>query len=179
MEKQRDKLKLRRWCIRRIIDGWSISMVGDHAQTPERTVYAWWNRFQWNGWAGLLDASRRPPHNPQAKSQHSRESPRGQKNPRLVQRSHRSLPEGSRHPDQPRKHLQHPKNTPTHRQTLRVTQPEKPQTLATKAPRQPLADRRIEREEPTLEVQRTITIQLRTLEYSGKRWKAIPWAART
>jgi transposase InsO family protein len=60
MEKQRDKLKLRRWCVRRIIDGWPITKVADHAQTPERTVYAWWNRFQWNGWVGLSDASRRP-----------------------------------------------------------------------------------------------------------------------
>lgn len=60
MEKQRDRLKLRRWCIKRIIDGWPISKIADHAQTPQRTVYAWWNRFQWNGWVGLLDASRRP-----------------------------------------------------------------------------------------------------------------------
>jgi len=60
MEKQRDKLKLRRWCVRRIINGWSVSKVADHAQTPQRTVYAWWNRFQWNGWVGLSDASRRP-----------------------------------------------------------------------------------------------------------------------
>ena len=60
MEKQRDKLKLRRWCVRRIIDGWAVSKVADHAQTPQRTVYAWWNRFQWNGCVGLTDASRRP-----------------------------------------------------------------------------------------------------------------------
>jgi putative transposase len=60
MEKQRDKLKLRRWCVRRIIDGWSVSSIADYAQTPQRTVYAWWNRFQWNGWVGLSDASRRP-----------------------------------------------------------------------------------------------------------------------
>ena len=53
-------LKLRRWCIRRLLQDWPVSKVADHAQTPERTVYAWWNRFQWNGWVGLTDASRRP-----------------------------------------------------------------------------------------------------------------------
>ena len=53
MEKTKDKLKLRRWCIRRLVQGWPVSNVADHAQTPQRTVYAWWNRFQWNGWVGL------------------------------------------------------------------------------------------------------------------------------
>jgi len=28
--------------------------------TPKSTVHDWWSRFQWNGWVGLSDASRRP-----------------------------------------------------------------------------------------------------------------------
>jgi len=60
LEKTKDKLKLHRWCIRRLLQGWPVSNVADHAQTPQRTIYAWWNRFQWNEWVGLTDASRRP-----------------------------------------------------------------------------------------------------------------------
>jgi transposase InsO family protein len=30
------------------------------AVIPKSTVHDWWNRFQWNGWVGLADASRRP-----------------------------------------------------------------------------------------------------------------------
>jgi len=60
MEKQRDIVKLRRWCARRILEGWPVKRTAEHAQIPQRTVYDWWCRFQRKGWEGLADASRRP-----------------------------------------------------------------------------------------------------------------------
>jgi len=53
-------VRLRRWCVKRIIEGWPVRKVADHAQTSLRTVYTWWNRFQWKGWEGLVDTSRKP-----------------------------------------------------------------------------------------------------------------------
>jgi len=42
------------------LKGWSIREVSTHVMMPKSTVYDWWLRFQWNGWVGLVDASRRP-----------------------------------------------------------------------------------------------------------------------
>jgi len=60
LDKRREKLKLRRWCVRKIIQDWPVRKVADHAQTPLRTVYDWWYRFQRKGGEGLADTSRRP-----------------------------------------------------------------------------------------------------------------------
>jgi hypothetical protein len=54
MRVERDVGKLRRWCIRWLLEGWSIRDVSVHAMTPKSTVH------QWNGWVGLVDKSRRP-----------------------------------------------------------------------------------------------------------------------
>jgi len=60
MRGERDVEKLRRWCIRRLLEGWSIRDVSAHAMMPKSTVHDWWIRFQRKGWAGLVDESRRP-----------------------------------------------------------------------------------------------------------------------
>jgi transposase InsO family protein len=60
MIRGRDKKKLRRWCIRRLLEDWSIRRVSDHTKTPKSTIHDWWNRFQWKGSEGLVDASKRP-----------------------------------------------------------------------------------------------------------------------
>ena len=60
MRGERDVGKLRRWCVRRILEGWSIRDVSAHAMMPKSTVHDWWIRFQRKGWAGLVDESRRP-----------------------------------------------------------------------------------------------------------------------
>ena len=57
---ERDVEKLRRWCVRRLLEGWSIRDVSAHAMTPKSTVHDWWIRFQRKGWAGLVNESRRP-----------------------------------------------------------------------------------------------------------------------
>jgi transposase len=60
--RKRDRVKLRRWCIRRLLEDWSIREVASHVRMPKSTVYDWWCRFQWKGWEGLVDVSRRPHH---------------------------------------------------------------------------------------------------------------------
>ena len=60
MRGERDVEKLRRWCVRRLLEGWSIRDVSAHAMMPKSTVHDWWIRFQRKGWVGLVDESRRP-----------------------------------------------------------------------------------------------------------------------
>jgi len=59
-EKPRDKLKLRRWCVRRLLEGADVEDVRLIAKVSRRTLYYWLERFQRNGGEGLLDKSRRP-----------------------------------------------------------------------------------------------------------------------
>jgi len=60
MDQERDQQRLRRWCIRRLLEDWPIRKVSDHARIPKSTIHDWWGRFQRKGWAGLVDKSRRP-----------------------------------------------------------------------------------------------------------------------
>jgi len=53
-------MRLRQWCVRRILGGWSVPRIVETGRVPRRTVYHWWNRFQRKGWGGLVDLSRRP-----------------------------------------------------------------------------------------------------------------------
>jgi len=59
-EKPRDKLRLRRWCVRRLLEGADVENIRLVAKVSRRTLYNWLERFQRNGWVGLSDASRRP-----------------------------------------------------------------------------------------------------------------------
>ena len=60
LEKPRDKLKLRRWCVRRLLEGDDVETIRLTAKVSRRTLYYWLERFQRNGGEGLRDASRRP-----------------------------------------------------------------------------------------------------------------------
>jgi transposase InsO family protein len=60
LEKPRDKLKLRRWCVRKHLDGEDIENIRLTAKVSRRTLYYWLERFQQNGGEGLRDTSRRP-----------------------------------------------------------------------------------------------------------------------
>jgi len=60
MDRERGKQKLREWCIRRLLERWTMRRVSEHTRIPKSTVHDWWNRFQWKRWEGLADASRRP-----------------------------------------------------------------------------------------------------------------------
>ena len=60
MDQERDQQRLRRWCIRRLQEDWTVRKASEHAKIPKSTVHDWWMRFQRNGWEGLVDESRRP-----------------------------------------------------------------------------------------------------------------------
>lgn len=60
MRGERDVAKLRRWCVRRLLEGWSTRDVSVHAMMPKSTVHDWWTRFQRKRWAGLANESTRP-----------------------------------------------------------------------------------------------------------------------
>jgi len=60
MEKTRDILKLRRWCIRKRGEGLRVSEICTATQTPRRTFYNWWDRYQQHGLDGLAPQSKRP-----------------------------------------------------------------------------------------------------------------------
>ena len=59
-ENPRDRLRLRRWCVRRLLQDQKVDWISITARVPRRTVYYWWTRFQRKGWEGLVDASKRP-----------------------------------------------------------------------------------------------------------------------
>jgi transposase InsO family protein len=60
MEKTRDILKLRRWCIRRRGEGVSVSEICTATQLPRRTFYNWWSRYENGGFENLTDKPRKP-----------------------------------------------------------------------------------------------------------------------
>ena len=56
----RDIKRLRRWCIRRRIDGWRVTKICGHGRVPRSTFYVWWNKYLDEGLDGLEPKSRRP-----------------------------------------------------------------------------------------------------------------------
>ena len=60
LEKPREKLKLRHWCVRKLLEGEDVESIRLTAKASRRTLYYWLERFQQNGGEGLIDASRRP-----------------------------------------------------------------------------------------------------------------------
>ena len=54
MEKTRDILKLRRWCIRKRGEGLAVSEICTATQIPRRTYYNWWRRYREGGLERLL-----------------------------------------------------------------------------------------------------------------------------
>jgi len=60
MERKRDIVRLRRWCIRRRGEGVSVSEICSAAQIPRRTFYNWWSRYCEGGLENLNDRPRKP-----------------------------------------------------------------------------------------------------------------------
>jgi len=60
MEKPRDVVKLRRWCIRRRGEGVPVSEICALARIPRRTFYNWLSRYREGGVDGFADRLRRP-----------------------------------------------------------------------------------------------------------------------
>jgi transposase InsO family protein len=58
-QKPRDKLKLRRWCVRKLLEGEDVETIRLTAKVSRRTLYYWLERFQRNGGEGLIDKPRR------------------------------------------------------------------------------------------------------------------------
>jgi len=59
-EKPRDELKLRHWCIRKLLKGEDVETIRLTAKVSRRTLYYWLERFQRNRGEGLIDKPRRP-----------------------------------------------------------------------------------------------------------------------
>ena len=50
---ERDFDRLRRWIIRRRLEGHPVTSICTQAQISRKTFYYWWNRYQAQGWRGL------------------------------------------------------------------------------------------------------------------------------
>ena len=55
---ERDIEEIRRWCIRKHDQGWSVASISRHAQVPRRTVYSWLEKQRTYG--SVRDRSRAP-----------------------------------------------------------------------------------------------------------------------
>jgi len=60
MEYKRDLEKIRRWSIRRRIDGWKVTEICKHVHISRMSFYRYWKRYKKEGFDGLKDHSRRP-----------------------------------------------------------------------------------------------------------------------
>lgn len=61
---ERDWEKLRKWIIRRRLEGMSVTAICAQAKISRKVFYFWWNRYQAEGWDGLLEKSRGRPKGP-------------------------------------------------------------------------------------------------------------------
>lgn len=57
---KRDIDKLRRWCVRRKIEGWRVTDICAHARISRSTFYFWWRKYRDGGLENLEPGSRRP-----------------------------------------------------------------------------------------------------------------------
>lgn len=57
----RDWVCLKRWIIKKRLQGWSVTEVCTHAQISRDMFYRWWNRFRAEGWVGLEERPRGRP----------------------------------------------------------------------------------------------------------------------
>jgi transposase InsO family protein len=61
---ERDWEKLRKWLIRRRIEGMPVSSICTQAKISRKVFYFWWNRYQAQGWNGLQEKPRGRPCGP-------------------------------------------------------------------------------------------------------------------
>jgi transposase len=60
MQYKRDLENIRRWCIRRKLDGWKVTDVCKHVHISRISFYRYWKRYRKEGFDGLKDRSKRP-----------------------------------------------------------------------------------------------------------------------
>jgi len=58
---ERDLDRLKRWVVRKRLEGWSVAEICGHGQISRDMFYRWWNRYQAEGWGGLKDRPRGRP----------------------------------------------------------------------------------------------------------------------
>lgn len=51
----RDWAKLRKWIVKKKLEGRSVTDICSEAQIDRKIFYRWWNRYQTQGWEGLLE----------------------------------------------------------------------------------------------------------------------------
>jgi transposase InsO family protein len=57
---RKDSVKIRRWCIRRKLDGWKITDICRSVNISRTSFYRYWSRYQKDGFDGLNDRSKKP-----------------------------------------------------------------------------------------------------------------------
>jgi putative transposase len=62
---ERDWERLRKWIIRRRLEGMPVSLICAHAKISRKVFYFWWNRYQAEGWNGLNEKQRGRPRGPE------------------------------------------------------------------------------------------------------------------
>jgi len=62
---ERDWEKLRKWIIRRRLEGMRVSEICGQAKISRKVFYFWWNRYETKGWAGLQEKQRGRPQGPE------------------------------------------------------------------------------------------------------------------
>jgi transposase len=61
MQYKRDLEKIRRWCIKRKLEGgWKVTNICKHIDISRMSFYRYWKRYKKEGFEGLRDRSRRP-----------------------------------------------------------------------------------------------------------------------
>jgi transposase InsO family protein len=62
---ERDWDKLRKWIVRRHLEGMPVTAVCVQAKISRKVFYFWWNRYQAEGWNGLQEKPKGRPQGPQ------------------------------------------------------------------------------------------------------------------
>jgi putative transposase len=62
---ERDWDKLRRWIIRKRLEGQPVTEICVRAQISRKVFYYWWNRYEAEGWRGLEERSKGRPDGPE------------------------------------------------------------------------------------------------------------------
>jgi transposase len=61
---ERDWEKLRKWIIKRRLEGMPVSTICTQAKISRKVFYFWWNRYQAQGWKGLEEKPKGRPIGP-------------------------------------------------------------------------------------------------------------------
>ena len=64
----RDWEKLRKWIIKKRLEGRSVTGICSEAQIDRKMFYRWWNRYQTQGWNGLAEKPKGRPSLPEPDS---------------------------------------------------------------------------------------------------------------